>query len=70
MSRQVGAVLGVSLFVALIGVPTTYSDTHTAFMKVWYAIVLCMGVSAVTALGMAPPRSVPAEQPAAPARAE
>lgn len=64
MSRQVGSVLGVSLFVALIGAPLTYHATHTVFMRVWYAIVVCMCVSAATALGMASPKPAPAAAPA------
>ncbi len=70
MSRQVGSVLGVSLFVALIGTPLTYHATHAAFMKVWYMIVLCMCVGAVTALGMVPPKPAQADPSAATAQAD
>ena len=46
MSRQIGSVLGVSLLVALLGTPTTYSATSSAF---GHARLLFIGTSLVAA---------------------
>ncbi|SOD70860.1 EmrB/QacA subfamily drug resistance transporter [Jatrophihabitans sp. GAS493] len=54
MSRQVGTVLGVSILVALLGVPHGYLEAHTAFQRVWWAIAISAWVAAVTAFGMTP----------------
>jgi EmrB/QacA subfamily drug resistance transporter len=57
MSRQIGLVLGVSLFVAVIGAPVGYSALHTAFQHAWWMIAGSMIVAALTASGMNPRRS-------------
>ena len=46
MSRQVGAVLGVSLLVAVLGTPSTYDEMHTAFVE---ASLGCAAVSILAA---------------------
>jgi EmrB/QacA subfamily drug resistance transporter len=56
MSRQVGAVLGISVLVALLGQPAGYSATHTAFVHAWVVIGVTGLLGAVTALGMTPRR--------------
>jgi EmrB/QacA subfamily drug resistance transporter len=47
MARQVGFVLGVSVFVALVGTPHGYSAAHRGFQDAWFTLV---GVSVVAAL--------------------
>jgi hypothetical protein len=56
MSRQVGSVLGVSLLVALLGIPVGYDATHRAFQSGWAACAVISVLAAVTALGMTPRR--------------
>jgi EmrB/QacA subfamily drug resistance transporter len=65
MSRQLGTVLGVSLLVAILGRPTTYPATHTAFQHAWWAIAAVLLLAGVTALGITPRASRPAAVPAA-----
>ncbi|MCU1614181.1 MAG: drug resistance transporter, EmrB/QacA subfamily, partial [Frankiales bacterium] len=38
MSRQIGAVLGVSILVAVLGFPTTFPATREAFQHIWWVI--------------------------------
>jgi EmrB/QacA subfamily drug resistance transporter len=54
MSRQIGLVLGVSLFVAILGAPVGYPALHTAFQHAWYMIAAATLAAAVTAGGMNP----------------
>jgi len=64
MSRQVGSVLGVSLLVALLGIPVGYDATHRAFQAGWVACAVVAVLAAITALGMTPRRAPePAGQP-------
>jgi EmrB/QacA subfamily drug resistance transporter len=54
MSRQVGTVLGVSLLVAIIGTPITYSAVHSNFQHAWWVMAALNIVAGVLALGMTP----------------
>jgi len=64
MSRQVGLVLGVSVFVAVVGVPVGYAATHAAFEHAWWTITVAAVVSAAAAIGMTPRRLTAARGPA------
>jgi hypothetical protein len=69
MSRQIGAVLGISVLVAVLGSTTGYASTHAAFVHAWIVISVTAAAGAVTALGMTPRRAPalagPAPLPAA-----
>jgi EmrB/QacA subfamily drug resistance transporter len=54
MSRQVGAVLGISLLVAILGSPSGYAETHAAFQHVWWVLAAFGLLAAGSALGMTP----------------
>ncbi|HVT65154.1 MAG TPA: MFS transporter, partial [Mycobacteriales bacterium] len=54
MSRQIGLVLGVSLFVAILGAPAGYEALHTGFQHAWWMIAATTAAAAVTAMGMTP----------------
>ena len=56
MSRQIGLVLGVSVFVAVLGSPVGYDATHAGFQHAWWVLVGADLAAAVTALGMSPSR--------------
>jgi EmrB/QacA subfamily drug resistance transporter len=59
MSRQIGAVLGVSLAVAVLGTPHGYPGLHTAYVHAWLMVGAFMVIAAITALGMTPRRPRP-----------
>ncbi|NDU77652.1 MFS transporter [Actinomadura sp. DSM 109109] len=59
MSRQIGAVLGVSLAVAVLGTPHGYPEAHTAYVHAWLTVGAFMVIAAITALGMTPRRPRP-----------
>ena len=46
-ARQLGAVLGVALLVALLGTPSTPADTLVRFRRVW---LMCAGAAFVSAV--------------------
>jgi EmrB/QacA subfamily drug resistance transporter len=54
MSRQVGAVLGVSLLVAVVGTPTTYAEWHTGFVLAGIGCAAFSVLAAVAAPRMSP----------------
>jgi EmrB/QacA subfamily drug resistance transporter len=54
MSRQLGAVLGVAVLVAILGSPTSYDAARHVFMVGWGACAAAAVVAAVAALGMTP----------------
>ena len=57
MARQIGLVLGVAAFVAILGTPRGFRAVHEAFEHAWWAMAAMALVAAVAALGMTPRRS-------------
>ena len=57
MSRQIGIVLGVSGFVAVLGVPHGFDAVYDGFRHAWWAIVSVSALAAVSAVRMTPSRS-------------
>jgi EmrB/QacA subfamily drug resistance transporter len=57
MSRQVGAVLGISALVALLGSPVGYAAVHAAFVHAWLVIAATGLVAGAAALRMTPRRA-------------
>ena len=54
MTRQIGLVLGVSGFVAIIGAPVGYVAVHHAFEHAWVTTAAVSLAAAASALGMTP----------------
>ena len=54
MARQIGLVLGVSLFVAVVGNPTGPAAVRDAFQSAWWVIAAAAAAAAVAALRMSP----------------
>jgi EmrB/QacA subfamily drug resistance transporter len=54
MSRQIGLVFGVSVFVAVLGTPHGYPAAHHAFQNAWWVIAAASWLGAVAATGMTP----------------
>src|SRR3954451_19961479 len=51
MSRQIGLVLGVSVFVAVVGSPRGYVAAHAAFQRAWWVVAVVSLLGALAALG-------------------
>ncbi len=58
MIRQLGAVLGVALFVAIVGTPSP-QDALSAFHNGWALAAIASGVAALLALGLRSPQPEP-----------
>ncbi|MFL6238888.1 MAG: MFS transporter [Actinomycetes bacterium] len=56
MGRQIGLVIGVSAFVAVVGSASSYAEVHTAFQHAWWVVVGVSVLAAATAFGMKPRR--------------
>jgi EmrB/QacA subfamily drug resistance transporter len=54
MSRQIGTVLGVSLVVAVLGSPLSYTAAHTVFVRAWWLLAAAAVLAAATAVRMTP----------------
>ena len=59
MTRQIGFVLDVSIVVAILGVPSTYTTTHDAFVHGWWTLTVIELVAAVACLGLLDRRTRP-----------
>lgn len=61
MTRQLGLSLGVSVFVAVLGLPVGYAAVHASYVAAWWTMTGFALAAAVTALGMSSrPAGVPA----------
>jgi MFS family permease len=56
MSRQIGTAIGVSVLVAVLGTPTSYTAAHAAFQHGWLALAVISGAAAISAVAMTPQR--------------
>jgi EmrB/QacA subfamily drug resistance transporter len=52
MSRQIGLSLGVSVFVAVLGMPVGYAAVHSAYVAAWWTMAVAALAGAATSLGM------------------
>jgi EmrB/QacA subfamily drug resistance transporter len=57
MSRQIGLVLGVSVFVAVLGSPVGFSAIRHGFQHAWWTMASLDLLAAITAFGMTPKRA-------------
>lgn len=53
-ARQIGAVLGVALLVALLGTPASLAEAHDRFQLTWVVVAVAAAASAAVALRHAP----------------
>jgi MFS family permease len=54
MARQVGLVLGVSAFVAVLGAPHGFAAVHSAFRDAWWVLASVALAASIAAFGMTP----------------
>ncbi len=66
MIRQLGAVLGVSLFVAIVGTPAAYNPLP-AFHQGWSVAAIASGLAALSAIAIRRPERAKASRRASPA---
>jgi EmrB/QacA subfamily drug resistance transporter len=57
MNRQIGTALGVSLLVAVLGLPVGYGAAHEAFQHGWWMLAVAALLAAVAAPRMTPRRA-------------
>src|SRR5439155_16971500 len=54
MSRQIGAVLGISLTIAILGTPHTPTQALDQFRNAWWVVTAAGLIGAIVALRMTP----------------
>jgi EmrB/QacA subfamily drug resistance transporter len=52
MARQIGLVLGVAIFIAVVGKPVGFVEVHAAFQHAWWVLAGAAFLGALTSFGM------------------